>query len=185
MSELNLFHLTIKFKAERAWLIAIHPFCHYNWRKTDMIRGVYFLRPVMDNALFQILKGINIKEYCWHNIASQDEVYEIDYKDDFFKENYYDGESFFQCIQEDHYVDFVKMQAYFEGGEFFDIHTFEEFKESECQLLLLVYDEEYVEIFAKSQEVISRLYEQAVANHCTEIEYITDENDHRTRMDVR
>jgi len=139
----------------------------------------------MDNALFRILKGINIKEYCWHNIASQDEVYEIGHEDDFFKKTYYDGESFFQCIQEDHYVIFVKLQAYFEGGKFFDIHAYEDFQKSDCQLLLLIADGNFANIYAKSQEVIGRLYEQAVANHCTEIEYITDENDHRTRMDVR
>jgi len=139
----------------------------------------------MDNALFRILKGINIKEYCWYNIISQDEVYEVDYKDDFFKETYYDGESFFQCIQDDHYVIFVKLQAYFEGGKFFDIHAYEDFQKSDCQLLFLIADGNFVNIYAKSQEVIGRLYEQAVANHCTEIEYITDENDHRTRMDVR
>lgn len=183
MSSFVPFRLENGMRWRRARLI-LCLFYHNYEKETSMTRGIYFLSADTDNDLFQILKGIDIKKYCWYNIFSQDEVYDIDFKEDFFQEDCYDGKSFYQHIQKDHYLLFVKLQAYLEGGKFFDIHTYEEFQKSDCQLLLLIADTRYVTIYAKDKGVIEKLYEQAVINQCTNLKYITDENDTRTGMDV-
>ncbi len=78
-----------------------------------------------------------------------------------------------------YYVIFADLKAYPKGEEVVDIETYEEFKESKCELVLLVADCTYVTVYAKDQEAIELMYENAI-----DVEYVTDENDGRTRLSV-
>lgn len=154
-----------------------------------MRRGVTFKIPQKkDNVLYKILNCINVQMYVWYNIENQNESWSCtcDSKERYFLEkNCYDGEVFFQEILEDYYVIALKLQAYLKSKEdFFEIHTYEEFQNSTCQILLLIYDCEFVEIYAKEQSVISAMYDNARKNNFMEIEYITDVNDGRKEMDI-
>lgn len=151
-----------------------------------MIRGVFFkISQTMNNViLWPILECIDVEKYNWYNIESQCEVWADSQGSDFFKLKYYDGKNFSKHIRSRHFIVFLKLQAYFETGEFGDIHTYEEFLACSCQILLLINDCEFVEIYAKDQKVIKTLFENALAHNYKEVEYITDINDGRTRMDV-
>lgn len=153
-----------------------------------MIRGVTFKIPQKkDNILWKILNCIDVQKYDWYNIESQNESwsYVNDLEERYFlEENYYDGGSFSQEIFEEHYIIALKLQAYLVGMDFFEIHTYEEFQKSTCQILLLIYDCEFVEIYAKEQNVIIAIYDNAQNNNFIEIEYITDANDGRKIMDI-
>ena len=83
----------------------------------------------------------------------------------------------------DYYVIFADLQAY-PSKEISSIETYEEFMESDCELVLLVVDCSYVTIYCKNQEAIISLQKNALNNGFTDIEYITDENDSRTRLSV-
>lgn len=78
----------------------------------------------------------------------------------------------------------MKLQTYFPKGKFYDIHTYQEFVKSDCQILLLVYDCEFVEIYAKEPVISQALYQNAVLHNYSDVVYITDANDERTKMDV-
>lgn len=117
-------------------------------------------------------------------LKAKNEVWDGSQKGDFFEKSYYDGNSFLQHIILGHSVVFLKLQAYFENDRFFDIHSYQEFVDSDCQLLLLIYDCQAVEIYAKDQPEIKSIYENALLNGYTEIQYVTDSNDGRTKMDV-
>lgn len=149
-----------------------------------MIRGVSFKVLPSSNVLYQVLGCIDIEKYCWHNIDSQNEAWDSPQGALFFEKDYYNGKSFLKHIISKHFIVFLKLQAYFENGIFFDIHTYEDFKRSDCQLLLLIYDCKSVDIYAKDQIIIKDIYENALINNYTEVEYITDSNDGRTKMDV-
>ena len=82
-----------------------------------------------------------------------------------------------------YYLIFVDLKAYPKGEEVVDIETYEEFKESKCEVVVLVADGDYIQIYAKNQEEIEMIYENAL-NQGFYVEYITDENDGRTRMSV-
>ena len=153
-----------------------------------MIRGVSFEVSTIQNVLYKILNCIKPEKYCWYNIESQYEDWSSTEETYFLEEDYYDGESFSRQIfleHLEHFIIFIKLQAYFENSEFQDIHTYDEFKNSDCQLLLLIYDCYYVNIYAKDESVISDLYENAIMNEFEEVKYITDSSDERTKMDVR
>lgn len=149
-----------------------------------MVRGVSFKAIPSSYMLYQILKCISIEKYYWYNIDSQSEVWDKSRGTTFFEKEIYDGKSFFKRINVDHFIIFLKLQAYFTNSSFVDIHNYEEFKRSDCQLILLIYDCQYVEIYAKNQTVSKEILENALTNHYTEIQYITDSNDGRTKMDV-
>lgn len=151
-----------------------------------MIRGVSFkISPALnDTILWKILKCIDVQKYTWYNIGGQSEVWADSQGTDFFKRNYYDGKSFINQIQSKHYIVFLKLQAYFVSGTFFDILTYEEFVASDCQILFLINDCQFVEIYSKSKNNSETLYRNAVINHFTNIEYITDSNDERIKMNI-
>ena len=54
---------------------------------------------------------------------------------------------------------------------------------SKCELVLLVADCTYVTIYAKRSKQIELMYENA-RNQGYYVEYVTDENDGRTRLSV-
>ncbi|MGF9977993.1 DUF2691 family protein [Viridibacillus arvi] len=82
-----------------------------------------------------------------------------------------------------YYIIFADLQAYTDG-EFSDIETYEEFIESQCEIVLLVVDSCYVTIYCKNKETIELLYKNAAECGYEDIKYITEVNDTRTRLSV-
>jgi len=150
-----------------------------------MIRGVSFQIPQeTSNMLWQILKCVDTEKYHWYNIKSQNEVWDSSHTNGFFALDYYAGKHFSELICLNHYILFIKLQAYIEKNEFYDIHSYEEFIQSNCQILILVYDCEYVEIYTKDLDITNALYRNAFNQGFTEVEYITEINDNRTKIDI-
>lgn len=144
---------------------------------------MYFkLRNTTDNVLLDILGCINIENYCWYNIESETQVWDKTYKNDLLTSNYYNGEILLKFISSKHFAMFIKFQAYFKDGTFTDISTYDDFKNSDCQVMFLLHDCDFVEVYAKEKEIIDKFYKRALKLNCEEIEYKTDKNDIRTRM---
>lgn len=151
-----------------------------------MIRGVSFIIPQeTSNILFRILKCIKIESFNWYNIISQTEVWDSSHCFNFFEDDYYEGGKFLELISIEHFILFLKLQAYSNYNGFSDLHTYEEFINSNCQLLLLIYDCENVEIFVKDFDLSRAIYENALLNGFSKVRYITVENDSRECMDVK
>jgi len=152
---------------------------------TAIVRGVEFSVPQRtSNVLYDILECVNDKQFNWYNTIGQDEIYLEHMGRLLFDKDFYKGEDFYQLIQKDHYVIFLKLQAYCKNGIFSEVHTYNEFEESDCQLLLLIYDSKWFEIYAKDKTLVQALYEKAASLGYSDIHYKTDDNDHRTKMDV-
>lgn len=150
-----------------------------------MIRGVSFIiNRKVPNLLKVILECTESKNYYWFNIQSQDEVWNETQDNVFFEQDNYDSKSFHSLIQKKHFIVFVKLQGYCDNNTFSNIHTFEEFWNSSCQLLLLIYDCKNVDIYIKDQSLIQKIYDCAIAYEFEEICFITDNTDSRTKMDV-
>lgn len=149
------------------------------------IRGVSFRVPQGRNDLLQvILDGINVQTLFWYNVESQNEVWSIPQYEEFFEKEYYDGLNFYEQIKLPHFVVFLKLQAYLKEETYVDIHTYDEFIKSNCLLLVLIYDCEFVEIFSKDEYITKRLFDNACRKGFLETVLITDETDGRTKMDV-
>ena len=152
----------------------------------NKIKGVSFnVSSLKSNHILRdIFKCIDVNGYIWYIIKSQSEIWDELYSYElFYKTKYYGGE-FTQLINNSHCINFLKLQAYSEDNIFVNIHTYDEFEKSECQIMVLIYDCEFVEIYAKEFCLVKRMFEGINLLGAKNVDYITDINDTRYKMDV-
>lgn len=151
-----------------------------------MIRGISFRTKQHEHekVLSKIFQSIDVKKYNWYNILDQNEVWADFQGDEIFDDEYYSGNDFEALINSEHYIIFLKLQAYFKRVVYKNLLTYKEFIEDDCQLLVLVSDSEYVEIYAKEIDLINHIYGLAKQNGFFDIEYITDDNDSRVEFNI-
>ena len=151
-----------------------------------MIRGISFEVPqATADILWRIMQGADIQQLDWYVVQAQTEVWDRPFGTDFFTQAAYKGPAFSERIRNDHFIVFLKLQAYPHSENFQNISTYEAFVQSNCQLRLLVYDCSFVEVYAKSRDVLHAVFQNAVQNRYNNVAYITDSNDARTTMDIR
>ncbi|MGF2616439.1 DUF2691 family protein [Rossellomorea vietnamensis] len=134
--------------------------------------------------LSEILKPIDITAYNWKIGAG--ESYKVIH--DKLGEDLFDARRVMTGAQlEKHlklsrqYFIFVDLKA-FNGIRIEDIHTYEGFLESSCEIILLVVDSCDVTIYCKNQVKLELLYENSRQLGFHQVSYITDESDTRTSL---
>ncbi|MCY8854597.1 DUF2691 family protein [Bacillus inaquosorum] len=105
---------------------------------------------------------------------------------EFFKDNsVVEGAVFANHLKTNqYYTIFVELQAYPFGQAVDLVQTYEEFIDSDCELVLLLADSSYVSIYCKDRNVIEKLFINALKNDFEEVQLITDDNDTRTGLTV-
>ncbi|OBZ08218.1 DUF2691 family protein [Bacillus sp. FJAT-26390] len=154
-----------------------------------MIRGISFEIPnEYGSYLAGILKPVDVAAYNWY--VGGEEAYFIEdgelgrplFPDEVIG---MEGETLKQTIEKnEYYVIFTNLKAFPRNKEIIDIQTFEDFIISECSLVILVVDCVYVTVYSKDPETIQRLYNNSLKMGFSEVNFITDENDFRTRLSV-
>ncbi|TFB22904.1 DUF2691 family protein [Filobacillus milosensis] len=139
------------------------------------------------NYLGEILKPINMSKYNWwfddvesylkkteNKFALPEDIVPL-----FTEEINHMNSSNLQSYFEDntYYLIFADIKAFPEGSEIKMIKTFGEFMESDCELSMLIIDQQYVEIFCKQEEMLQQLYQNAVEHNFENVRYINVEND--------
>lgn len=150
-----------------------------------MIRGVSFKIPqtLASTVLLQILCCIDAARYNWFVIENQTEVWADSSGKEFFKQSEYSGNAFLTLLQSSHYIVFLKLQACFSDNNN-DLHTYDEFLKDDCQIIILVNDSEFVELYCKDESISCAFYNNAVSERFSDVMYITEANDHRTKFNV-
>ncbi|MCY7931839.1 DUF2691 family protein [Bacillus inaquosorum] len=105
---------------------------------------------------------------------------------EFFKDNsVVEGAVFANHLKTNqYYTIFVELQAYPFGQAVDLVQTYEEFVDSDCELVLLLADSSYVSIYCKDRNVIEKLFINALKNDSEEVQLITDDNDTRTGLTI-
>ncbi|MGD2273982.1 DUF2691 family protein [Bacillus wiedmannii] len=140
-----------------------------------------------DNLLWKVLKPIDITSFDWR--VENEESYFIlpdGLGPELFSEDnkVISGLALKKLIKDNiYYLIFADLKAYPKGEVLEEIETYEEFTESKCEVVVLVADGDYIHIYAKDQKAIELMYENA-RNQGFYVEYVTDENDGRTRLSV-
>lgn len=83
-----------------------------------------------------------------------------------------------------YYVFFINLQAYRKGDTEQKISTYEEFKKSTCQFILLIADGRCFEIYAKDEQLLLQFIRNAITLEGKDIKIKTDYDDERVRMSV-
>ncbi|WP_035432110.1 DUF2691 family protein [Bacillus sp. UNC322MFChir4.1] len=153
-----------------------------------MRRGIRFEIPNEYGSLLgEVLKPIDITVFSWRIGDGESYIVENDQLGkELFSEDRdsIDGAELKNLLEgNQYYMIFADLQAYLKG-EFSDIDTYEDFIGSKCHLVLLVVDCSYVTIYCKNKKDLELLYDNARDCGFENVEYITDENDTRTRLSV-
>jgi len=141
------------------------------------------LESTYEKILYDLLKGIDFKQYKW-NLVQQ----EIFYEDDLnmsLGAYLSKGIKFEEAIQEkgNYFVYFLNAQLYPKSAKETIINTYDDFIKSPCELIVLFYDNCYIEFYIKPENlweiIIKNLQEKNIKYRVK-----TRENDTRTKMYV-
>ncbi|SFC37684.1 Protein of unknown function [Bacillus sp. OV322] len=154
-----------------------------------MKRGITFEIPnEYGSFLWKVLTPFEITEFVW--LSADEESYLVENKElrePLFPEEMNGMDSLFlrELLEENkYYLIFVNLQAYPKGKNPLHIETYDEYVNSNCQLVLLVVDSIYVTIYCKDKAKLEGLYQNAKLKGFNSLNYITDKNDTRTRLSV-
>jgi hypothetical protein len=154
-----------------------------------MNRGASFEIPnEYGKYLAEILKPIEITASNWY--IGGEESYIVG--DGTLDISLFDGEIFGMkgsslknvIENNEYYLIFANLKAFPKDIEVIDIQSYEEFLNSSCQLILLVIDSSYIAIYCKDQDQLEGLFNNAINLGFDKVNYITDENDFRTKLSV-
>lgn len=152
-----------------------------------MKRGIIFEIPNEYGSLLgRVLKPIDITVFIWQIGNGESYMVNNEQLEELFSEDrdIIDGAELKKQLENDeYYIIFADLKAYLHD-EFSTIDTYEEFMESQCELVLLVVDCSYVTMYCKNKKDMELLYDNAIDCGFENVEYITDENDTRTRLTV-
>ena len=153
-----------------------------------MKRGISFKLPnEYGTFLGDILKPIDISSFSWR--IGEVETYQIinnELCEALFPEDkeIIEGIALKKLLENNsYYVIFADLQAY-PKGKITEINTYEEFAESNCELVLLVVDSYYATIYCKDKAKLELLFKNAQDYAFEDVEYVTNENDTRTGLSV-
>lgn len=150
-------------------------------------RGLRFLIPNgYGSLLSDILEPIDCCKYNWH--IDNDEIHLI--VDDaltdkwLFTEKVVEGKDFLRLIRENrYYLIFAELTAFPKEAHIASISCYNEFLKSECEIIVLVYDCSYVDIYCKYEELLGKLFTNALGKGYENVRYIAEDDD-RTHMGV-
>lgn len=154
-----------------------------------MKRGINFKIPNdHGNILGDILKPFNTEAFSWYIGCGESYFIQNDTLGEaLFHEEVYgmDGRVLKELLENnEYYIIFANFKAFPQKKDVIDVQTYEEFLNSDCLLVLLVVDCEYATVYCKDQSKLEGLYHNAIRNGYEDVQYITNENDFRTRLSV-
>nr|AAB41098.1 YncE [Bacillus subtilis] len=153
-----------------------------------MNRGVSFQIPnEYGNFLWRILQPVEIANYRCQTSGESYFVVEGELDDEELFHDYeiVEGAVFEQQLKTNqYYTIFVELKAFPYGKMVNQVNTYEEFADSDCELVLLIADNSYVSIYCKNKNIIEKLYFNALQHDFEDVQFITDENDTRTSLTV-
>jgi len=140
------------------------------------IRGIRFeIKNIWDNSLIKIFNGIDLNQY---DIEIVDE--DILFEEDINNKNI--DNIFF--INDKYYLIFLDAEFKIKNSNSSKILHFNDFLKSSYDLIILIYDSIYVDIYCKKINFIEIIKNNAEANNYKNIEYIDDDNDNRTILGI-
>lgn len=137
--------------------------------------GISFKIPnEYDTILYKILENIELDNQSICKIK-EDEVLNEN-GDCFFNNKIYKWIDFEAMIKsKKHYPIFLNLQIYYNSNFLQDINNYSEFLDSECQLILFITDNEYVEVYTKNQNHLNLINKNVIKYNFEDVKYI-DQN---------
>ncbi len=143
--------------------------------------GIEFEQHGIKNFLKCLFKNVDMSKYSFY--LSEDEVYDnenIDFNGSRI-ENI--SNDFSQFLNKDYLIIFLIIQVYLKNEKNATINSYEDFLNSDCQLMVLITDVSYVEIYFKNDELKNQII-KSVEDLNIEYSIKTIDSDGRYTMHV-
>ena len=139
----------------------------------DDVAGIRFEIP-NDRGTFikDIFNGIDIFDYCW-NIMEEEILFSDGY---ILDDDCYTGEEMAEVLNKEMYLIFATFQLTKGNIITSRINSYNEFVESDCEILFVVIDSSYVDLYAKNLEDIMIVNNNAIKNKYKNIEFVLNDN---------
>ncbi|KOS68791.1 hypothetical protein AEA09_09735 [Lysinibacillus contaminans] len=153
-----------------------------------MYRGIRcFVPNEKGRILGNVLEPVDFIKYVWK--IGNSEAYFVNQNnhfEDFFSDDDYElgivGADLQRRFEENsYYTIFVDLQGY-PSEQFEAITTYEDFVKSNCEIVILLTDCTYLDIYCKDRQLIEKLYNHAKTLPVKGLHCLSDENDGRTGM---
>ena len=133
------------------------------------------------NYINQIFHALDFNEYKW-NIRTDDIINDQE-MNGIFTKRYMDGETFSSSINEkNYYMIFVDIKAFGIDGCYRDIETFNDFVESDCQIILLCTDSTFISFYCKKKEIMELVHNSCLANSFKNLEILSKDKLYKESM---
>ena len=134
-----------------------------------------------NKVLLDFLRSQDAERYSWEVDCT--EVYlGPALCNDGLEDGTYERDELIQLLEKDSYIFFIRIMRYPKGAESFDIDTYEDFLNDNATLVWLCVDGSYIGIYTKDESEAHRLFAMYEGVEHDFLEYVTDENDGRTRL---
>lgn len=131
--------------------------------------------------LSDILEPIPFGEYQW--LIDNDEIHLLEnnkFTNEFLfkdEDRIISGETLYNNAKSNtYYMVFVTLRAFFKDGTLQEVSTYREFLESDCQIILAVYDGSYVMFWCKDNQLVLNMYSYALSKGYENIKYISEKD---------
>lgn len=144
-----------------------------------MLRGICFETLAMNTDMInKLFSGLNIDVYRWR--VNNYQAWKVDTHFELFEKEVYSGKELKRIISEPSGLILILSLLAF-NGEISEVKNYNEFKNSNSILAVLITDEQYIEIYCKCVQLLKQIENNIHAfSGFFNVEYITDENDQRT-----
>ncbi len=142
-----------------------------------MVRGVSFRVPdEVGSLLYDAVQMINFNKYFWR--VDSEEVYTENQQGiavPLFNNRVYNGIEFVRKIKlNKYYAMFAEIKAFPQGSRIVEIANFDEFINSDCDLVLLVSAGTFFEVYCKDDILSKMIFKNAAEHKFSEISYIDE-----------
>ncbi|MEG0774294.1 DUF2691 family protein [Clostridium sp.] len=132
------------------------------------------------NYLSDILEPLPVQCYQW--LINDDEIHLL--KDNKFTDEMLfndrgviSGEKLYETSKNNtYYMIFATLRAFLKEGTVKVVCEYKDFLESDCQIILGIYDCSYVMFWCKDNQVVSNMYEYALSKGYECVKYISEED---------
>ncbi|MDR2570583.1 MAG: DUF2691 family protein [Oscillospiraceae bacterium] len=135
------------------------------------------------NFLKQIFSSVDVINYEWQIVTNDSIKSMIKIGDRFFSENLFgdgdtviDGKTFLKNINlKSYYMIFIDLKAFLIGSTHKEIQSYEDYLNSDCQIVFMCVDSSYIEVFCKDKSILEIIHKNCINYNFMNIELISHE----------
>lgn len=134
--------------------------------------GISFkIKNEWDTILNKIFYEMDFSEYVWKIVDDDVHGKELDM---LFSKDEYSNDEFMEVIREEHYPVALNLQMFLKSKMIENVYSYNEFLKSSCQLVLNIVDNIFVDIYVKNDDILKKIYDNAVNFGFMDVSYIKD-----------